>query len=180
MEPDAQKILTNYDRLRYRLMPYIYSLAWMTTNESYTPMRPLAMDYRSDMRALNIGDQYMYGPALLVSPVTEPGATTRRMYLPKGSWYDFWTGRRLDGGAMIDAAAPIERMPLFVRAGSIVPMGPDVEYASEKAADPIEIRVYTRSERIVRIYMKMRATTTITRRVRTLRFESIGTRRRES
>ena len=139
---DAQKILTNYDRLRYRLMPYIYSLAWMTTNEAYTPMRPLAMDYRSDTRALNIGDQYMFGPALLVNPVTEPGATTRRMYLPKGSWYDFWTGKRVDGGAMIDAAAPIERMPLFVRAGSIVPLGPDVEYASEKAADPIEIRVY--------------------------------------
>ena len=139
---DAQKILTNYDRLRYRLMPYIYSLAWMTTNEAYTPMRPLAMDYRSDTRALNIGDQYMFGPALLVNPVTEPGATTRRMYLPKGSWYDFWTGKRVDGGAMIDAAAPIERMPLFVRAGSIVPLGPDVAYASEKAADPIEIRVY--------------------------------------
>jgi alpha-D-xyloside xylohydrolase len=139
---DAQRILTSYDRLRYRLMPYIYSLAWMTTNEAYTPMRPLAMDYRSDTRALNIGDQYMFGPALLVNPVTEAGATTRRMYLPKGTWYDFWTGKRVDGGTMIDAAAPIERMPLFVRAGSIVPMGPDVEYASEKAADPIEIRVY--------------------------------------
>lgn len=139
---DAQKILTSYDRLRYRLMPYIYSLAWKTTSEAYTPMRPLAMDYRTDTRALNIGDQFMFGPALLVNPVTEPGATTRRMYLPKGSWYDFWTGRRVDGGAMIDAAAPIDRMPLFVRAGSIVPMGPDVEYASEKAADPMEIRVY--------------------------------------
>jgi alpha-D-xyloside xylohydrolase len=123
-------------------MPYIYSLAWKTTSEAYTPMRPLAMDYRSDTRALNIGDQFMFGPALLVNPVTEPGATTRRMYLPKASWYDFWTGRRVDGGVMIDAPAPINRMPLFVRAGSIVPMGPDVEYASEKAADPIEIRVY--------------------------------------
>jgi alpha-D-xyloside xylohydrolase len=139
---DAQKILTSYDRLRYRLMPYIYSLAWKTTNESYTPMRPLAMDYRTDTRALNIGDQFMYGPAFLVNPVTEAGATTRRMYLPKATWYDFWTGRRVDGGAMIDAAAPLERMPLFVRAGSIVPMGPDVEYASEKKADPIELRVY--------------------------------------
>ena len=139
---DAQKILTSYDRLRYRLMPYIYSLAWMTTNEAYTPMRPLAMDYRTDTRALNIGDQFMFGPALLVNPVTEAGATTRRMYLPRVTWYDFWTGRRVDGGAMIDAVAPIERMPLFVRAGSIVPMGPDVEYASEKAAEPIEIRVY--------------------------------------
>ena len=139
---DAQKILTSYDRLRYRLMPYIYSLAWMTTSESYTPMRPLAMDYRTDTRALNIGDQFMFGPALLVNPVTEPGATTRRMYLPKATWYDFWTGRRIEGGTTIDAAAPLDRMPLFVRAGSIVPMGPDVEYASEKPADPIEIRIY--------------------------------------
>jgi alpha-D-xyloside xylohydrolase len=139
---DAQKILTSYDRLRYRLMPYIYSLAWKTMSEAYTPMRPLAMDYRTDTRALNIGDQFMFGPALLVNPVTEPGATTRRMYLPKAEWYDFWTGRRVEGGKTIDAAAPLDRMPLFVRAGSIVPMGPEIEYASEKPADPIEIRVY--------------------------------------
>jgi alpha-D-xyloside xylohydrolase len=139
---DAQKILTSYDRLRYRLMPYIYSLAWKTTSESYTPMRPLAMDYRTDTRALNIGDQFMFGPALLVNPVTEPGATTRRMYLPKAQWYDFWTGRSTTGGTTIEAAAPIDRMPLYVRAGSIVPMGPDVEYAAEKPADPIELRIF--------------------------------------
>jgi alpha-D-xyloside xylohydrolase len=139
---DAQKILTSYDRLRYRLMPYIYSLAWKTTSESYTPMRPLAMDFRADTRALNVGDQFMLGPALLVNPVTEPGATTRRMYLPKAQWYDFWTGRSVEGGTTIEAAAPIDRMPLYVRSGSIVPMGPDVEYATEKPADPIELRVY--------------------------------------
>ena len=140
--PEAQKILTSYDRLRYRLMPYIYSLAWKTTSEAYTPMRALAMDFRTDTRALNVGDQFMFGPALLVNPVTEPGATTRRVYLPKAKWYDFWTGRGVDGGVAIDAAAPLDRMPLFVMAGSIVPMGPDVEYAAEKAADPIELRVY--------------------------------------
>jgi alpha-D-xyloside xylohydrolase len=142
--PDAQKILTSYDRLRYRLMPYIYSLAWKTTSESYTPMRPLAMDYRTDTRALNIGDQFMLGPALLVNPVTEPGATTRRMYLPNGQWCDFWTGRSAAGagGTTIEVAAPIDRMPLYVRGGSIIPMGPDIEYATEKPADPIEIRVY--------------------------------------
>src|SRR5277367_83039 len=140
--PEAQTILTNYDRLRYRLMPYIYSLAWKTTSEGYTPMRALAMDFRTDTRALNIGDQFMFGPALLVNPVTEPGATTRRMYLPKAQWYDFWTGRSTTGGTTIEAAAPIDRMPLYVRAGSIVPMGPDVEYAAEKPADPIELRIF--------------------------------------
>ena len=98
--PDAQAILTSYDRLRYRLMPYIYSLAWKTTSEAYTPMRALAMDFRTDTRALNVGDQFMFGPALLVNPVTEPSATSRRVYLPKAKWYDFWTGRGVDGGGI--------------------------------------------------------------------------------
>jgi alpha-D-xyloside xylohydrolase len=140
--PEAQTILTSYDRLRYRLTPYIYSVAWKTTSEGYTPMRPLAMDFRTDVRAQNIGDQFMYGPAILVNPVTEPGATTRHLYLPKAKWYDFWTGRATEGGA-VDAAAPLERMPLYVRAGSIVPMGPDEEYTTQKPADPLELRIYT-------------------------------------
>ncbi len=150
--PEAQTILTSFDRLRYRLMPYIYSLAWKTTSESYTPMRPLAMDFRTDTRALNIGDEFLFGPAILVSPVTEPGATSRRVYLPKARWYDFWTGRGVDGGAAIDAAAPLNRIPLYVRAGSIVPMGPDLEYAAEKPADPIELRVYTGADARFTLY----------------------------
>jgi alpha-D-xyloside xylohydrolase len=140
--PDGQKILTSYDNLRYRLMPYLYSMAWMVTNANYTLMRPLAMDFRSDPHALNVGDQFMFGPALLVSPVTEAGANTRHMYLPKTTWYDFWTGQKQAGGRMVDVAAPLDRMPLYVRAGSIIPMGPDLQYAAEKAADPIELRVY--------------------------------------
>jgi alpha-D-xyloside xylohydrolase len=139
---EAQDILTRYDRLRYRLMPYIYSLAWKTTSESYTPMRPLAMDFGGDTRALNTGDQFMFGPALLVNPVTEPGATKRHLYLPKGTWRDFWSGTAAEGGAAIDAVAPLERIPIYVRAGSIIPMGPEVMYAAEKPADPIELRVY--------------------------------------
>jgi alpha-D-xyloside xylohydrolase len=140
--PEAQEILTRYDRLRYRLMPYIYSLAWKTTSEGYTPMRPLAMDFAGDTRALNTGDQFMFGPALLVNPVTEPGATKRHMYLPRGAWRDFWSGAAVDGGAAVDAVAPLERIPIYVRAGSIIPMGPEVMYAAEKPADPIELRVY--------------------------------------
>jgi alpha-D-xyloside xylohydrolase len=138
----AQQILTDYDRLRYRLMPYIYSLAWKTTSEGYTPMRPLAMDFRTDVRAQNVGDQFMFGPALLVNPVTEPGATKRHMYLPRGVWRDFWTGKLLDGGVAMDAPANLERMPIFVRAGSIIPMGPQLLFAAEKPADPIELRIY--------------------------------------
>ena len=139
---DAESILTSFDRLRYRLMPYIYSLAWKITNESYTMMRPLVMDYRTDVKAQNIGDQFMFGPALLVNPVTEQGATSRRLYLPAAKWYDFWTGATQNGGTDINAEAPLSRIPLYVRAGSIIPMGPDVQYAEEKPAEPIELRVY--------------------------------------
>ena len=149
---DAQKILTSYDRLRYRLIPYIYSLAWMVTSSNYTPMRALAMDFRSDPRALNVGDQFMFGPALLINPVTEPAADTRRMYLPKATWYDFWTGHAQSGGATITTAAPLDRLPLFVRAGSILPMGPDVQYAAEKPADPIELRIYRGAEGSLTLY----------------------------
>ena len=123
-------------------MPYIYSIAWKTTNERYTPMRPLVMDFRTDTRAQNIGDQFLFGPSILVNPVLEPDAATRHLYLPKSPWYDFWTGKAIEGGKSIDAEVSIETIPLYIRAGSIVPMGPDVEYAAEKPADPIELRVY--------------------------------------
>src|ERR1039457_6088301 len=149
---DAQKVLTSYDRLRYELMPYIYSLAWKTTSEQYTPMRPLVMDFRTDVRAQNIGDQFLLGPAILVNPVTEPGATTRHLYLPKAQWYDFWSGKSVDGGKSIDAPVTIERIPLYVRAGSIVPLGPDVESAVEKPADPVELRVYRGADGTFTLY----------------------------
>ncbi|HEU5399767.1 MAG TPA: glycoside hydrolase family 31 protein [Terriglobales bacterium] len=138
----AQKILTDFDRLRYRLMPYIYSQAWKVTSDNYTLMRPLVMDFRTDLRAQNIGDQFMFGPAILVNPVTEQGATMRHMYLPEAKWYDFWTGASVSGNKMIDTPAPLSRMPLFIRAGSILPMGPEVEYVAQRPADPIELRIF--------------------------------------
>ena len=123
-------------------MPYIYSLAWKVTNEGSTFMRPLVMDFRSDPRAQNIGDQFLFGPSILVNPVTEPGATSRHLYLPDALWYDFWTGSTAQGARVIDSPATIDRLPLYVRAGSLVPLGPDIEYATEKPAEPIELRVY--------------------------------------
>ena len=141
--PEAQEILTKYDRLRYRLLPYIYSTAWRVTNESYTPMRPLVMDFRADVKVQSIGDQFLFGPALMVSPVTDPGENSRSLYLPQGAtWYDFWSGTRQNGGRFITANAPLDTIPLFVRAGSIIPMGPELQYSDEKPADPIEVRVY--------------------------------------
>jgi alpha-D-xyloside xylohydrolase len=105
-------------------------------------LRPLVMDFRSDTRAQNISDQFLFGPALLVNPVTEPGAASRRVYLPDATWYDFWSGSRVQGARVIEAAAPLDKLPLYIRAGSILPLGPDIEYATEKPADPIELRVY--------------------------------------
>lgn len=141
--PKAEQALIAYTRLRYRMLPYLYSLAWRVTHDHDTMMRPLPMDFAEDEAVLDIDDQYMFGPALLVSPVTQPKATTRSVYLPKGSsWVNFWTGEVTRGGQRIEVAAPKEVIPLFVRAGSILPLGPDVQFASEKSADPLEIRVY--------------------------------------
>jgi alpha-D-xyloside xylohydrolase len=139
---DAEKILVDYDALRYRLMPYIYSEAWQVTSNHGTLMRPLVMDWREDVEAQNTGDEYLFGPAILVTPVTTEGATSRTVYLPKATWYDFWTGEKTEGGKRIQADAPLSKLPLYVRAGSIVPMGPTMEWTTEKAEDPIELRIY--------------------------------------
>ena len=134
--------LVAVDRLRYRLLPYIYSLAWKVSSDDYTIQRPLVMDFRSDPATWNIGNQFMFGPVLLVSPVLTEHAVSRQVYLPAGAeWYDFWTGERTPGGRELTAAAPLDRIPLDVRAGSILPMGPAIEYAGE-ASDPIELRIY--------------------------------------
>jgi alpha-D-xyloside xylohydrolase len=148
----TKAILLNYDKLRYRLLPYIYSLSAKVTTDNYTIMRSLAFDFGSDKNVYSIPDQYMFGPAFLVNPVTQQLYTgsnanelpkTRKVYLPTGTkWYDFWTGEALKGGQSIDAAAPIDVMPLYVRAGSIVPMGPNVEYATQATSAPIELRIY--------------------------------------
>ncbi len=140
--PDAQKILVSYDTLRYRLMPYIYSQAWKVTNDRGTLMRPLVMDWRTDVRAQNTGDEYMFGPSILVNPVYLQGATSRSVYLPRATWYDFWTGAKLSGEQTIQAAAPLAKLPLYIRAGSILPLGPTMEWTTEKAEDPIELRIY--------------------------------------
>jgi alpha-D-xyloside xylohydrolase len=138
----AEPILADYLRLRYALVPYLYSLGRHTYETGAPFMRALFMDFPDDPAVVNIGDQYMLGPAFLVAPVTEQGRTSRRVYLPKGSdWYDYWTNRRYQGGQTIDAAAPIERIPVFVRAGSIVPIGAPVSSTAEK--QPLQaIRVY--------------------------------------
>ena len=140
----AYNAIVSYDKLRYRLMPYIYSLDGQVYLNDYTIMRGLAMDFGGDAEVLNVSDQYMFGPAILVNPVYTYGARERQVYLPEntGGWYDFYSTRHYDGGQMLMAAAPYDRMPLFVKAGSIIPMGPDVQYASESAGEEMDLFAY--------------------------------------
>jgi alpha-D-xyloside xylohydrolase len=141
----AEPILEKYLRLRYELMPYIYSLGYMANQTGAPFMRGLFLDFGDNPETATIGDEYMFGPALLVAPVTEQGATTRSVYLPAGTdWYNFWTNERLHGGQRITAAAPIETIPLFVRAGSILPLGSAVE-STDETQSIAKVRVYAGS-----------------------------------
>ncbi|MFZ0743524.1 MAG: TIM-barrel domain-containing protein [Terracidiphilus sp.] len=138
----AEPILEKYLRLRYELLPYIYSLAYQTYQTGAPYMRALFMNFPNDPHVADIRDEYMFGPALLVAPVTDQGATSRLVYLPAGSdWYNYWTNERLKGGQTIRAAAPIDTIPIFVRAGSILPLGDRVLDAEQKQ-DIKQIRVY--------------------------------------
>lgn len=135
--------LVKTDKLRYRLMPYIYSEAWQITHNNSSLMRGLIYDFQDDPQVYDIWDEFMFGPSILVNPVTEPGVSSREVYLPKGAnWIDFWSGTSFKGGQTISAPAPIAHIPLYIKSGSIVPMGPILQYATEKPADRIELRIY--------------------------------------
>jgi alpha-D-xyloside xylohydrolase len=138
----AESILTKYLKLRYELLPYIYSLAWRTYQTGAPYMRGLFMDFPNDPQAADVRDEYMFGPAFLVAPVTVQGAVTRRVYLPAGSdWFNFWTNERFSGGRSIEVSAPIDILPLFVRAGSIVPLAKPVSSAAQRL-EIAHLRVY--------------------------------------
>jgi alpha-D-xyloside xylohydrolase len=138
----AENIISEYLKLRYKLMPYLYSLGKHTYDSGAPFMRALFMDFPDDTAASTINDEYMFGPAFLVAPVTEQGRQSRGVYLPAGTdWYNYWTGEKLAGGQSLDVAAPIDRIPLFVRAGSIIPLGADVPNTSVSQA-LVEVRVY--------------------------------------
>ncbi len=139
----AYRSVTYYMKLRYNLMPYIYSLAGMTWFNDYTIMRPLVMDFAADTSVNNIGDQFLFGPSFMVAPVYNYGDRSREIYFPQSEgWYDFYTGEFQLGGVKKSVAAPYERIPLYVRAGAIVPFGGDIQYTDEKSADPIYLYVY--------------------------------------
>ncbi len=151
--------------LRYRLMPYIYSLAGWTMQRHYSMLRMLPFDFRDDPQTYDILDQFMFGPSLLVNPVTFPmyyavNSTPldnvekeRPVYLPAGTgWYDFWTNHYYDGGQTVLADAPIQKLPLFVRAGSILPIGPEIQYIDQPTDEPMELRIYTGQDAEFELY----------------------------
>ena len=138
----AEPILADQLRLRYQLMPYLYAMGHGTYETGAPFMRALFMDFPGDQTAVTLNDEYMFGPAFLVAPITEQGQTSRKVYLPAGNdWYDWWTNRKIAGGQWIEADAPINRIPLFVRAGSIVPLGAPIANTMTKQALS-EIRVF--------------------------------------
>jgi len=146
--------IVKFDELRYRLLPYIYSLAGDVTRNAGTFMRPFVMDFPQDATAREINNEYLFGPAFLVAPVTTYQARSRTVYLPQSDagWYDFWTGVHSDGGQTLDAPAPFDSMPLFVRAGAIIPFGPEMQYTGEKPSDPITLCVYAGADGAFTLY----------------------------
>ena len=149
----AYQSMVEYDRLRYRLMPYIYSLTGHVTHDDYTIMRALMMDFSNDANVREIDDQFMFGPALMVCPVTEYKARERSVYLPSGGdWYAWQSGERYAGGQTVTADAPYSDIPLFVRAGSIIPCGPDIQYTGEKSDEPVRLMVFTGSDGVFSLY----------------------------
>ena len=139
----AYKTIVAYDKLRYRLMPYLYSMAGMVHFKDYTMMRGLVMDFNGDDNVYDIKDQWMFGPALMACPVGEYQKYSRNVYLPKQKgWYDFYTGKHYAGGQTIVADAPFEKIPVFVPEGSILPVGPEMEWSDQKKAELIDLYVY--------------------------------------
>lgn len=149
----AYESMTWYTRLRYRLMPYLYSLAGSVTFDDYTIMRPLAMDFPQDKEVYDIGSQYMFGPAFMVAPVTEYKAETKDVYFPDGAlWYDMYDGRAIEGGHWENVALTYSRMPLYVRAGSIVSVGEPVQWSGENPSGPVDLYVYTGADGSFTLY----------------------------
>jgi alpha-glucosidase len=137
-----EDIIRKYLKLRYQLLPFLYT----TLEEAHrtgTPLfRPLLLNYQDDPNTYNLDDEFMIGNDLLVAPILKPDVIRRLVYLPKGEWYDYWTNKKYEGGTTINVDAPLETVPMFVRAGAIIPLGPELKYVGEKPVDPITFNIY--------------------------------------
>lgn len=149
----AYKSMLYYNKLRYRLMPYIYTLAGMTYHNDYTIMRGLVMDFQKDTAVKNIGDQFMFGPSLLINPVYNYKERSKTLYLRGGQgWYNLYSGKYMSGGKNITVHATYDTIPVYIKEGSIIPAGPEIQYTGEKAANPITLYVYTGKDSSFTLY----------------------------
>jgi alpha-glucosidase (family GH31 glycosyl hydrolase) len=148
----VEPICRKYLELRYRLLPYLYSVVRETTRSGLPIMRSLWLHYPDDRIASARGDEYLWGRDILVAPVTEKGAGSRSVYLPHGTWYDFWTGQDIDGGRELQRPVDLATIPLYVRAGAILPLGPVKQFTAEKIDAPFEVRVYPGADGTFTLY----------------------------
>jgi len=137
-----EDIIRKYLKLRYQLLPFLYTTLQEAHQTGVPLFRPLVLNYQDDSNTYNLDDEFMIGNDLLVAPILKSDVTKRLVYLPKGQWYDYWTNKKYEGGTMISADAPLETVPMFVRAGAIIPTGPEMNYTSEKPLDPITFNIY--------------------------------------
>ena len=152
-EHPAYKSMLYSINLRYKLLPYNYSLAGKTFFEDYSMIRGLAMDFPLDKAGFDRNDQYLWGPSLLVNPVTEKGATSRRVHFPQGTdWYDLYSGKKVSGGQDMLVDAPYERIPVYVKAGAIVPIGQELQYTTEKKQQVIDLYIYAGANGLFSLY----------------------------
>lgn len=149
---DALRNFKTYDSLRYRLMPYIYSNAYQQYKKGLPLMRALVLNYQTDENVYEIGDQYLFGSDLLVCPVTTKGAQTRTVYLPEGEWYDYWTGKKYTGKQYVHVLTPLDTMPVFAKAGAIIPQQPAMRFTDEKPVDEITLDVFPGEESSFELY----------------------------
>ncbi len=145
--------LLKYIKIRYRMLPYLYSTAWQVSSQNKTFMQALPIAFNEDENGYHVKDQYMFGESFLVAPIIQDAATSRQVYLPANhKWVDFWTGETFEGGQEITKKAPLDILPLYVKAGSIMPWGPDVQYSTEKNWDHLEIRIYPGADGTFTLY----------------------------
>ncbi len=138
----ALKIFRKYDKLRYRLIPYIYTTAYENHTTGMPLMRALVLEYQSDVNTFDIADEYLFGDYMLICPVTTKGANSRVVYLPEGIWYNYWTGEKLDGKQNITVPTPLDEMPIFIKAGAIIPMQKAMKYVGEEPVDTLNLDIY--------------------------------------
>jgi alpha-glucosidase (family GH31 glycosyl hydrolase) len=150
--PEVERICRRFSGLRYRLFPYNYSLAWEAHTRGTPLMRPLVLDFPDDPNVADMGTEYLWGSSLLVAPVTRGGVTRWPVYLPGGTWHDFWTQQRYTGGDWVEVAAPLDRVPLFVRGGGIIPLGPSRQYLGDGDDEPVTLLVDPEGESAFELY----------------------------